>query len=189
MKVRLSLVTILVLVLPVISFVLHAGCGRRCSPTRRVRGCCGYPRPVCKPEVAVGEEIPAVEIPQEPLRIKRPRPWRDRVIISRKRRARALNGYLFESVKEGHLAEVQLALTERAHVNARDLQQRIPLHYAIGTYNPKGATKFDEIAIYLIDNGADVYARDTAGIAPIDLIRQRNNLWLLDYLRTKGLIR
>lgn len=176
MKARLSL-AIFSLVLSVVSFALNADCGRRC----RVRQCreCPCPRRVCKPEPDVVEA---------PVRIKRVRPRRGRAMIFRKNRQAAINAYLFESVKEGHLAEVQLALTERAQVNARDRLQRIPLHYAIGDYHPRRVTALDKIAVYLIDNGADLYAPDNEGIMPLDLMQKKNNLRLIGYLQKRGLV-
>jgi len=86
----------------------------------------------------------------------------------------------------GRVDEASLLVAAGANVNARDaLYGKSPLHYATGCDNLRGG---QEVAQFLIDHGADVNAKDYAGMTPLDNARRYapNNGLLMHTLEAPG---
>jgi len=68
---------------------------------------------------------------------------------------------IIAAARSGDLAEVkELIEADPTLVNARDKNERTPLHYAC-------REAYSEMVLYLLDKGADVNARDVNGVTPL----------------------
>ena len=66
----------------------------------------------------------------------------------------------------GRADEAALLVAAGANVNAKDsLSGKSPLHHAMACKAKRGN---QEVVQFLIDHGADVNARDNAGMTPLD---------------------
>ena len=83
----------------------------------------------------------------------------------------------------GHAVVVQRLLELGAEINARGAWGRTPLHLAILGQNCKHAPPNDA-AVLLIENNADVHARDNEGLTPLESL----NVWSPQQERLKELL-
>jgi ankyrin repeat protein len=72
---------------------------------------------------------------------------------------------LLLAVMDGNLSAARSAIEAGANVNAMDVNQATPLHWA-------AALAQVELVRLLIDNGADIHARNYAQQTPLDLAQK-----------------
>jgi ankyrin repeat protein len=82
---------------------------------------------------------------------------------------------LFRACAVGALAAVRQAIDAGADVNARDLEQDTPLHWAAATGNLN-------IAVLLIERGAKVSAEDNQGRSPKSFAQEYSYTDIIDLL-------
>ena len=104
-----------------------------------------------------------------------------------KKRKVDINGYGGNGNRPLHIAAGKWAreglvldvLTKGAFVDIRNVYQQTPLHFAISFNNPEGAC-------ILIDNGADVNAKDVSGNTPLSIAEKNKKPILVDLLKNSG---
>lgn len=87
---------------------------------------------------------------------------------------------LFETAKKGSLEHMQSLLCQDVDINASDDTQWTALHYA-AIYEHTACFK------YLVDHGANVYAKNNYGATPLHLITDQDHVDCLTYLFQKNI--
>ena len=86
---------------------------------------------------------------------------------------------IHKAAKEGDIEAAKKAIANGADVNAKDYQERTPLHWTAWR-------RHKEIAELLIAAGADVNVKDSDDKTPLDLAAQFRYKEIADLLRKHG---
>lgn len=90
-----------------------------------------------------------------------------------------LNQALFTAVQEGNFKEVKNLIAQGADVNAKDINEKTPLHFAAQSGNIK-------MAKFLLKNGVELEAKDDGNSTPLYYAAATGKDKMVKYLLSKG---
>merc|ERR1740130_1255318 len=86
---------------------------------------------------------------------------------------------LHAAAENGSVAVIQILLAAGAPLDAKDVRERTPLHWAC-------CSSREEAAAALLDAGADVHVKSAAGYTPYAMAQDWSTMQLADLIQAKG---